>query len=408
MRFARVLGITAVVLLMTGCAAQAESPAEPEATEGGTLRVGVIVPLSGPFAREGEEVKRGYELALAESDGKIAGKTVELIVGDAFAPEDTMAEVDRLATLENVDLFIATYASPASQAGSEAAARYGLPWIETHATTDSLTTRGLENYFRTTARAVDFAEASAEFVVDGLAPELGGDISVYIEHEDGPYGTAVSETQIAKLEEAGISVTVGSHKAAATDVTDSILAAKAADPDVWLNTGYVADSSLLLRTAAANGFRPPAMVLNGAGDSRAVWEAVGEDDLTGVFVTAYTSRIINPEYAPGAEAFLTAYEEEYGELPSDSVASVGYSGMAAARILIEQAEGSVEVADLAAAAEEVDVPMGGLPIGWGLRFDADQQNERIRMAIVQWRSDATTPAVWPEEAAVSGEGIELE
>ena len=399
--FVALVAVSALVL--TGCASTPE--ATPDSGSGTPIKVGVIVPLSGVFAKEGEEVKRGYELALADIENQIAGREVELVIGDAFTPEDMIAEVDRLATREDVDLFISTYASPASLAGSEAAARYGLTWIETHATTDSLTTRGLENYFRTTARAVDFAQASADFVIDGLREQLGDGLTVFVEHEDGPYGTAVSETQANALEAAGLTVIVGAHKASATDVTDSILTAKAAKPDIWLNTGYVADSALLLRTAAAQDFRPKAIVLTGAGDSQAVFEAVGAKDLTGVFVTAYTSQIISPEYAPGAKTFLAKYEKSFDSLPGDSVASVGYSGMIAATMLLEESGGSPAIDDVKAAAKRVDLNFGGLPIGWGLKFNADQQNERIRMTIVQWRENGTTPAVWPQEAAVDGEEI---
>ena len=141
-RLATGTALAGVLALVVGCAST-------DKTTGGVaigepIRVGVILPFSGSFAREGEEVKRGYELALADYAQSTTQRPIELIFGDASAPVDTIAEVDRLATREKVDIFIGTYASPASQAGSEAAARYGLPWYETHATTDTLTERKLE------------------------------------------------------------------------------------------------------------------------------------------------------------------------------------------------------------------------------------------------------------------------
>lgn len=165
-RFGLLAAVGAVALVLTACSGgtdpgdgDGDGSAEP-------IRVGVIIPLSGTYASEGQEVRRGYELALEQADGEVDGHPVELVFGDAFAPEDTIAEVDRLASLEDVDLFVGTYATPASQAGSEAAARYGLPWIETHAITDSLTTRGLDTYFRVGPRALDFAQTSASFLAD--------------------------------------------------------------------------------------------------------------------------------------------------------------------------------------------------------------------------------------------------
>jgi branched-chain amino acid transport system substrate-binding protein len=369
------------------------------------IKIGVVIPTSGTYASEGQEVRRGYEMGLAALGGQVAGRKVQLVFGDAFAPEDAINEVDRLATRERVDLFVGTYATPASQAGSEAAARHQKAWIETHAITDSLTTRGLENYIRVGPRAVDFAQTSAKFVVEGLAPKLGGKPSVFVEHEDGPYGTSVAETQLKELQTAGLSATEGKHKTSATDVTDSVLAAKRANPDIWLITGYAPDGGLLLRTAAAQGFKPRATVLVGAGDTKAVYEAVGAKDLTNTFVVAYTSPIVNPAWAPGNEKFYSSYKSTYSSDPLGTVANTGNTGMTSALKILEAAKGATDPASLAKAAATVDVPDGGLPNGWGLKLDENRQNTRIRLLAVQWREDGTVPAIWPAEAAVSGQSM---
>lgn len=391
-------------LMLTACSPAAAPAPAPSGSAGGgePIKVGVIVPLSGTYASEGQEVRRGYELALAEAGGMAGDSPIELVFGDAFAPEDTISEVDRLATLEKVDLFVGTYATPASQAGSEAAARYQLPWIETHAITDSLTTRGLETYFRVGPQAMDFAETSAQFLIEGLADHVS-DTTVYVDAEDGPYGTSVRETQVAALEQGGWTVQQAGHKSAATDVTDSVLAAKAADPSVWLLTGYVPDLSLLLRTAAAQGFHPEAIVLTGAGDAKAVFEAVGAEDLTDTFVVAYTSPVISSEWAPGNELFYSLYEDEFGSMPLGTVANTGFTGMTSALTILAGTGGKTDPASIAESAKSVDIDFGGLPNGWGLKMDADRQNERIRLIAVQWREDGTVPAVWPQEAVVEGE-----
>ena len=366
---------------------------------GEPIRIGVVVPLSGPFAAEGQEVFRGYELAVQHAGGKAGGRPIELVRGDAMEPEKAVAEVQRLATRENADMFVGTFASPASQAGSEAAQRAGKVWWETHALTDALTERDLEGYLRSGARATDFAAASVDFVREGLAPRLGEDLTVFIEHEDGPYGTSVGETQVRQLKEAGYKVIVGEHSAAATDVTESVLAAKRADPDVWMITGYVPDDNLLLRTAQAQNFDPPARVLVGIGDGRPTLEAVGPEALADTFVVAYSSRISEAEWAPGTEKWLSGYREKYNAEPLGTVSMTAYTGMTAALRAIEAARGNTEVAAFREAATGLDIPEGELPNGWGLKFDDTGQNTRIRLLTVQWREDGTVPAVYPEAAA---------
>ena len=281
-----------------------------------------------------------------------------------------------------------------------------MPWIETSAITDSLTQRGLDTYIRTGARAFDFASASADFLINGLGSKVDSK-SVYVDAENGPYGTAVEQTQVSKLQAAGWKVKQGSHASAATDVTDSVLAAKAAKPAVWLLTGYNPDLTLLLRTAAAQNFKPQAIVLTGAGDAQSVYQAVGSKDLTGTFVVAYSSLIENPKYAPGMAKYYKAYKAKYNAEPLGTVSATAYTGMTAVLEIIKAADGKTDTQSIKAASLKVNVPFGGLTNGWGLKIDQQGQNQRIQLTTVQWRSDGSLPAVWPAKAVKSGEKLEL-
>ncbi len=268
-----------------------------------------------------------------------------------------------------------------------------------------LTERGLPNFFRVGARASDFASSSADFIIKGL-PDVGK--NVWVEHEEGPYGTAVADFQIEELEKAGYTIVGrGKHAPAATDVTDSILAAKAAAPDIWLHTGYAPDSILMMKTAAAQNFNPTAKILVGAGDTKAVYDAVGADIMADTFVTAYSSEFIQPDYAPGNGDFYSSYRDEYGSDPLGSPANVGYAGMFAVARMLEATEGETTPEAVRAAIADVDEPLGTLPIGWGLKFDEGGTNTAITLVTVQWRKDGTTPAVFPEEARLDDQELVL-
>lgn len=366
----------------------------------------MVTPLSGAYGSEGQEEVRGMQLALSAQGNKIGSHPVSLVTADAFVANDAIAAVDRLVSQEQVNLITGTYATPTSLAGSQEAAKLNVPWIETSAITDSLTQRGLDTYIRTGARAFDFASASAEFLVNGLASKLSSK-SVYIDAESGPYGTAVKQTQVSKLEAAGWKVTVGSHASAATDVTDSVLAAKNANPAVWLLTGYNPDVTLLLRTAAAQNFKPQAIVLTGSGDAKSVFQGVGAADLAGTFVVAYSSLIEDPAYAPGMADYYKAYKAKFNSEPLGTVSATAYTGMTAVLAIISAANGKTDTQSIKAASLKVDLPLGGLPNGWGLQIDKQGQNQRIQLTTVQWRSDGTLPAVWPKKAVKSGVKLEL-
>lgn len=370
------------------------------------IRIGIVTPLSGAYGSEGQEEVRGMQLALAAHDNKVGNHPVTLVTADAFLAPDAISAVDKLVSQDGVNLITGTYATPTSQAGSQEAAKLNIPWIETSAITDSLTQRGLDTYVRTGARAFDFASASADFVENGLGSKIKSK-SVYIDAESGPYGTAVEQTQVSKLQAAGWKVKSGSHASASTDMTDSVLAAKAANPSVWLLTGYNPDLSLLLRTAAAQNFKPQAIVLTGAGDARSVFQAVGAKDIAGTFVVAYSSLIESATYAPGMATYYKAYKAKYTTEPLGTVSATAYTGMTAVLEIIKEANGKTDTASIKSASETVDVPLGGLPNGWGLQIDKQGQNQRIQLTTVQWRSDGTLPAVWPKKAVKAGQTLEI-
>ena len=399
-RFPAIALTAAVALALAGCSSPSgDSDTGDDAPTGEPIRIGVVTPLSGTYGSEGQEQVRGFELALEANDYQVAGHPIELVTADAFVANDAIAAVNKLISQDNVDFITGTYATPTSQAGSEEAAKNNVTWIEMSAITDSLTQRGLDTYIRTGARAFDFASASAEFLINGLGDKVS-DKSVYLDAESGPYGTAVAATQASKLKAAGWEVGVGSHASNATDVTESVLAAKASGANVWLLTGYNPDLTLLLRTAAAQDYHPEAIVLTGAGDAQSVYDAVGADDIENVFVVAYSSLIVNPEYAPGIAPY-----HDIVDLREEGQAATGYTGMSAILEILKASDGKTDVQSLKEASQKVDLPIGSLPNGWGLQIDKQGQNQRIQLTTVQWRADGSRPAVWPADAVAEGEEL---
>ena len=116
--------------------------------------------------------------ALMTNKNKPSVKNVTGKVSGAYAAGDTVTvfatgQTERLITREKVEMIVGTYATTASLSASETAAKYNTSFIETHAITDSLTERGLVNYFRVGPRAVDFAQTSADFIIKELSAKLG-------------------------------------------------------------------------------------------------------------------------------------------------------------------------------------------------------------------------------------------
>ena len=258
-----------------------------------TIKIGAVNPYSGPLALYGTEVTRGYELAVDQVNaaGGLMGRKIELIRGDAGTAQQGIATVEQLVTKEKVDLLVGTYISGISLTASDAALRYNKLYWETNAVAQILTERGLPNFVRSGPDGGAFAVTSVATVRNLIAPALKKemkDLKVWIEHEDSIYGTSIAQGQKRMLEAFGTKVVgIGAHSARTIDLTDTVLRAKQANPDILIQTGYVPDGNLLMRTMRDQGLKPAAMLWVGTGDTPETLQALGAASLEGVLVVGY-------------------------------------------------------------------------------------------------------------------------
>ena len=370
------------------------------------IKIGVINPFSGPLALYGGEMTRGFELAVdqANAAGGLLGRKIELVRGDASNPQQGIATVEQLVTKDKVDMFTGTYISAVANSASDAAARYNKLYWETGGVARDLTERGLPNFVRSGAYAVSFAARSVDTVRDLIAPSLKKDmkdLKVWIEHEDSIYGTSIAEVQKRMLEAFGTKVVgVGSHSFRSIDLNDTVLRAKQANPDVLIQTGYVPDGNLLLRTAREQGFKPAAILLVGTGDTSETLESVGAASLEGVLMVGWPRTDVAESYGPGAKAFLAAYRAKYKADPIAPQSMAGYVGL---QILFDtiKAAGSIDLEKMRAAAAKLDKPEGTYATGFGVKFDKNFQNLRASPNTGQWQSGKMV-TVFPKQAVPAG------
>src|SRR4051812_38262164 len=71
------------------------------------LKIGVIVTLSGPAAALGQQVRDGFNLAVKDLGGKMAGREVEVIVADdELKPDGAVSKVKGLLERDKVDFVV--------------------------------------------------------------------------------------------------------------------------------------------------------------------------------------------------------------------------------------------------------------------------------------------------------------
>jgi branched-chain amino acid transport system substrate-binding protein len=372
------------------------------------IKIGAINPYSGAMAQYGDEVTRCYELAAEwlNSQGGVLGRKVEIVRGNATSAQEGIAAVEQLVGRDKVDILTGTYVSAISNAASESALNYGKLYWETNALARDLTDRGLPNYARSGPSSNEFASRAVEGATKIVGVKLGKqakDLKVWIEHEDSAYGTSIATEQKRLFKETGIDAGLGSHSAKAIDVTDSILRAKNAAPDIWISTGYVGDTNLLLRAARDQGFKPTAMMSCGVGDTKETLEALGKEYLEGIFLVSYPRPDVSEKFGPGAAAFLKLYRDKVGR---DPVAPQGMNAFVGSKMLFEaiKTAGSTEFEKVIKAAAVMDKPLSSYETGYGVKFDAKMQNTRALPVVAQWQG-GQVKAVYPAEAASEGVAI---
>ena len=370
------------------------------------IKVGALNPYSGPLALYGTEVTRGYELAVDKlnASGGLLGRKIELIRGDVTNPQQGIATVEQLVTKDKVDMFVGTYISAISLTASDAASRYNKLYWETNAVAQILTDRGLPNFIRSGPDGSAFANTSSAAIRELIAPALKMDIKalkVWIESEDSIYGSAIAAAQKRILETYGAKVVgVGAHSARSIDLNDTVLRMKQAAPDVLLETGYVPDGNLLLRTMRDQGVKPGAIVFVGTGDTPETLQALGQEYMEGILVVGYPRNDISEAYGPGNKAYLEAYRAKY---KADPVAPQGMNAFSGFMILAEalKAAGGLEPEKVQAAAAKLDKPENSYPTGYGVRFDKNFQNVRTGFTASQWQGGKMV-TVFPAKAVAPG------
>jgi branched-chain amino acid transport system substrate-binding protein len=73
------------------------------------LKVGLMLPYSGTFAKLGENITFAIEMLIAEKGGKLGGREVQIVkLDDESKPENGPQNAERLVKRDNVDVLIGT------------------------------------------------------------------------------------------------------------------------------------------------------------------------------------------------------------------------------------------------------------------------------------------------------------
>jgi branched-chain amino acid transport system substrate-binding protein len=378
-------------------------------------RIGALYPLTGSLALLGNENLNGARIAvdMINEKGGVAGRKVELVQGDASTPDKAQSEAERLASLENLQIITGTYSSGLSYAASQVVERRGGLYWETGGIADGLTRRGFSGYFRIVFTATSNGQLAATLAATVIAPRLGRkptDLTLLIAHEDSDYGTSVASAAEAKAKELGFKIAGRlPYKASTTDLAPLVLRMRASGADIVIASSYANDALLIQRQMKQLGVNVGAFIgTGGIYGLPSFGEGLGTA-VNGIFDTEGSAAINPASLSEEARTLLAEFKKRFEAAQGKPPSYVGTQGFVGTYILLDKvlrAAGSTDPAKLKATALAIDIPFGGTPLGWGVKFagpgnEMQGQNERAFPVAQQWQ-DGKLVVVAPENVKTSG------
>jgi len=323
----------ALFFLMMGCLlAQVAGAAD-------TVKIGLMAPLTGSWASEGQEMKQIVEILVAEVNAKggLIGKQVELLTEDDGGDPKTAALAAQKLATQDIVAVIGTYGSSVTEASQNIYDEEQIIQIANGSTAVRLTEKGLQYFFRTSTRDDEQGQIAAKTV------QAQGWKKIAILHDNTTYSKGLADEAKALLEGNTEIVFYDALTPGERDYSAILTKLKAAAPDGVFFTGYYPEAGLLLRQKQEMGWNVPFM----GGD------ATNNPDLVKIAGEAATGFYFLSPPVPqdllseDAKAFLKAYAEKYnGATPGSIWAVLAGDGFRVIAAAIE-AVGSTEADKLA-------------------------------------------------------------
>jgi branched-chain amino acid transport system substrate-binding protein len=384
------------------------------------LKIGVMHSLTGSFALAGGLAgQRGSLVAIDmwNARGGILNKyeIVPVEADDQSNTDVAIRETERMINMEKVPVIAGIYSSAiAVPLAPICDKNKTILWVTIAISDKVVEGRNLTYVFRPQAMGSQWGQSSVEYLKDNFS-KLGykspSDIKVAVTYEDGPYGVSVKTFNLSQAEKYKMKVVLNEgydHKA--KDLSSLVLKLKAAKPDAILHTGYYPDIVLFLRQARELGFTTKAIIGHGAGYAN----FPNLEKQVGPEIMQYVHNIdpapaqnmdkskLKKEVGPILDELLKRYNEKYKESSPPSHATQGFGHTWVLLQAIEQAVkkyGTPTADNIRKAALEIDIPEGGTPSGYGVKFAPPDhkyagQNFKSYPVVMQWVK-GKIEIVWP-------------
>jgi branched-chain amino acid transport system substrate-binding protein len=352
-----------------------------------TIKVGNILPLSGPSASVGLQNKQAQDMAIEEINTaggikSLGGAKIEMFYADSESkPEKGVAEAERFINTEKVNILTGCWNSAVSYPVSAVAERYGIPFIVPVSVADKITEQGFKNVFRIAAKDSWWTRDQFAFLKD-MEQEFNTKVStVAFVYENGDWGKGFAEGWKKLAQQEGYKVLLDEpYPSTATDLSPVVQKIKRANPDVLFLTSNAADAILLTNTMAEYKVKPKAIIASGGGHADPSFLQAAGKNAQYLFDIVEWETDVNK---PGAKEINEKFKQLYGyNLAGESVDA--YVAMYVMADALERA-GSADPKAIRDALANTKLDSGpAMIVGYdAIEFDESGQNRHAALVMIQ-------------------------
>jgi branched-chain amino acid transport system substrate-binding protein len=395
--FGRLLLPAALTLGLAAPAAQAQQPKE--------VKIGLIVPLSGLYARPGAVMRMGAEMAVERINAeggikKLGGAQIKLVVFDAGDTTEKAKNAAQRMVAEEPDMVAATgsYLSSFTLAVTEVTERAHLPML-TLSYSDLITQRGFKYIFQTSATSGSQAEQSLPVIMQTAKTAGANPKTVAIVTDN----TAASVSSVKPMREhllkdLGLKLVVDeTFTPPLADATPLVQKIRAARPDLFFFLPTViSDAKLVLEKMNEFGMgkgKVPTIAFGIAMFEPDMLKTMTPDLLQGMIgaVGSWGSK--------GHETIIAELKKKYKEPWMTQNAISTYADMLVFRDALNMA-GKADREAVAQALRTMDGGPSKYYPGGRIKFGPDGRRIGASLTIIQWQNGVPV-TIYPPELAMA-------
>jgi branched-chain amino acid transport system substrate-binding protein len=373
------------------------------------VKLAMIAPLSGPWARQGQLLRQGAEMARDEINGQggiksLGGAKVEVIVADAGDSAEKAKNAAQRLLSDQPDLSggFGAWLSTFTLAVTEVTERAQLPWL-TLSYSDAITNRGFKFIFQTSPTADKQAAETVPTALK-LAQDATGKrpktVGIIQDNTASPVSFGKQLREGGGLEKAGLKAVVDEiYTPPLSDATPLISKVRSAKPDfLLLLTSAMPDLKLVLEKLDEFNLGKGKLPLVGNGAPFGVPEllnTIGAELLEGLLFSVANWPI------KGQESFIDEFKKRTKEpwLTQDGLCGYGHIQILSAALEAAGSADKLKVADAIRAMNLTSGPAAKCFPG-PIKFNDKGRRVDVPIVFAQWQKGVPV-TVYPTDMALA-------